>query len=89
MARENDTAPTALRSEAGEEWRGQTNHETPRVQNSTNKGDVAGLYSVIGPEGPLEFISEGETDWVDGKPEEPEPEPGFHGRSLCRPALSA
>jgi hypothetical protein len=38
---------------------------------------------------PTNFIGEGETDWVDGKPEEPEPEPGFHGRCLCRPAFSA
>ena len=85
----NDTTPTELRFEGGEVRRGQTNQETPPVQNSTNKGGVAGLYSVIGPEGPLEFISEGETDWVDGGPEEPEPEPGFHGRCLCRPAFSA
>ena len=38
---------------------------------------------------PTNFISEGETDWVDGGPEGPEPEPGFHGRCLCRPSLSA
>ena len=59
------------------------------IDNFSTADETFSHISYLPSEGPPRFISEGETDWVDGESEESESEPGFHGRCLCRPAFSA
>jgi len=59
------------------------------IDNFSTSDETSSHISYLPSEAPLKFRSEGKTYRVDGESEEPEPELGFHGRCLCRPALSA